>query len=103
MAAPRQDQIGSRPIAKAATMDKISDLKGKRVLTADGKTVGTLADFSIDEHSWKITALVVEVDASVASLFNVKKKVLDASPVQIAAEKAEHLADILNRRGAPAH
>ncbi len=84
-------------------MDKISDLKGKMVLTADGKTVGILADLSIDEHSWKIGALVVEVDASVALLFNVKKRLLKAPRVKIATEKVEHLADVIKLRDELAH
>jgi sporulation protein YlmC with PRC-barrel domain len=84
-------------------MDKISDLKGKTVLTADGKTVGTLADLSIDERTWRIGALVIEVDAGVASLFGVKKRLLKAPRVKIGVDKVEHLADIIKLRDELAH
>lgn len=84
-------------------MEKISDIKGKMILTADGKTVGTVADLSIDENSWKIAALVVDVDPAVASLFGVKKKLLKAPRVKIATEKVEHLADVVKLRDALAH
>ncbi len=79
-------------------MDKITDLKGKAVLTADGKNVGTLVDLTVDEHSWRISALVIEVDPAVASLFNVKKKLLKAPRVKIATEKVEHLSDVVKLR-----
>ena len=84
-------------------MDKITDLKGKAVLTTDGKAVGTLADLSIDEQSWKVTSIVVEVDPSVASLFGVKKKLLKSPRVKISTEKVEHMADVIKLRDELAH
>jgi len=79
-------------------MEKISDLKGKTILTADGKVVGTLADLSIDEHSWVIGSIVVDVDAGVAALFGVKKRLLKAPRVKISVDKIEHLADVVKLR-----
>jgi sporulation protein YlmC with PRC-barrel domain len=84
-------------------MDKITDLRGKAVLTADGKNVGTLADLSVDEHTWHINSLVVEVDPAVASLFGVKKKLLKAARVKISTDKVEHLADVVKLRDALAN
>lgn len=84
-------------------MDKITDLKGKSVLTADGKNVGTLADLSIDEHTWKITSLVVDVDPAVAALFGVKKKLLKSPRVKISTDKVEHLADVVKLRDELSH
>ena len=84
-------------------MDKITDLKGKSVLTSDGKAVGTLADLSIDEQTWRVTSIVVDVDASVAALFGVKKKLLKAPRVKIATEKVEHMADVVKLRDELAH
>jgi sporulation protein YlmC with PRC-barrel domain len=79
-------------------MEKITDLKGKGVITADGKTVGRLADLVIDEHNWQVVAAVVEVDPAVASLFGVKKRLLKAPRVKIAAVKIEHVADVITLR-----
>ena len=79
-------------------MEKISDLKGKTILTADGKTVGTLSDLSIDEHSWTIGAIVVDVDPAIASLFGVKKRLLKTPRVKISVDKIEHLADVVKLR-----
>jgi sporulation protein YlmC with PRC-barrel domain len=79
-------------------MDKVTDLKGKSVLTADGKTVGTLADLSIDEHTWKIAHIVIDVDPQVASLFGVKKKLLKTPRVKISTDKVEHMADVIKLR-----
>ena len=90
-------------MAAVFPMDKITDLRGKPVLTADGKNVGALADLSIDEHTWKITSIVVEVDPAVASLFGVKKKLLKAARVKISTEKVEHMADVIKLRDELAH
>ena len=79
-------------------MDKITDLKGKAVLTSDGKNVGTLADLAIDEHTWRITSIVVEVDPAVSAIFGVKKKLLKAARVKISTDKVEHLADVVKLR-----
>lgn len=79
-------------------MEKISDLKGRSVVTADGKTVGRLADLSIDEHSWRVAAVVIDVDPQVASLFGVKKKLLKSPRVRISADKVEHVADVIKLR-----
>lgn len=79
-------------------MEKLSELKGKEVVTADGKSVGKVSDLAIDERSWNVAALVVEVDPQVASLFGVKKKLLKAPKVNIAAEHVEHLADVVKLR-----
>ena len=79
-------------------MEKISDLKGRSVVTADGNTVGRLADISIDEHSWRVAALVIDVDPQVASMFGVKKKLLKSPRVKISAEKVELVADVIKLR-----
>lgn len=79
-------------------MEKLSDLKGKAVVTLDGKSVGRLADLSIDDMSWKVASLVVDVDPAIATVFGVKKKLLQAPKVRIGADKVEHVADVIKLR-----
>lgn len=86
-----------------ALMEKISDLRGKAILTADGKNVGTLADLAVDGRAWSVAALVVEVDPAVAGLFGVKKKLLKSPRVRIASGKVEHVADVVKLRDELGH
>jgi sporulation protein YlmC with PRC-barrel domain len=79
-------------------VEKISDLKGKSIVTADGKSVGKLLDVSIDERSWRVSAIIVDVEPTLASLFGVKKKLLKAPRVRIASEKVEHVGDVVKLR-----
>ncbi len=53
---------------------------------------------TVDERSWRVAALVVDVEASLASLFGVKKKLLKSPRVLIAAEKVEHVGDVVKLR-----
>lgn len=79
-------------------MEKISDLRGKAIVTADGKSVGKVTDLSIDERSWRVAAIIVDVEPSLASLFGVKKKLLKSPRVKIASEKVEHVGDVVKLR-----
>ncbi len=79
-------------------MEKISDLKGKAIITADGKSVGKLVDVSIDERSWRVRSIIVDVEPSLASLFGVKKGLLKSPLVRIAAETVEHVGDVVKLR-----
>jgi sporulation protein YlmC with PRC-barrel domain len=79
-------------------MEKLSDIKGKSVISADGKTVGKLADLALDERAWSVAAIVVEVDPAVASLFGVKRKLLRAPRVNIAADRVEVVSDVIKLR-----
>jgi len=79
-------------------MEKLTALKGKEVITADGKSVGKVADVAIDERNWVVDAIVVEVDPGVASLFGVKKRLLKAPRVNISADRVEHMADVVKLR-----
>lgn len=81
-----------------ALLEKISDLRGKEVITADGKSVGRLTDLAIDERSWAVKALIVDVESSLASLFGVKKKLLKSPRVRITSDKVEHIGDVVKLR-----
>jgi sporulation protein YlmC with PRC-barrel domain len=76
-------------------VEKISDLKGKAIITADGKSVGELVDVSIDERSWRVVSIIVDVEPSLASLFGVGMKLLKSPLVRIAAGTVEHVGDVV--------
>jgi len=76
-------------------VEKISDLKGKSIISADGKSVGRLVDLSIDEVKWRVTSMVVEVEPALAALFGAKKKLLKAPRVKIGVDKVELIGDVV--------
>lgn len=45
-----------------------------------------------------VSALIVDVEPSLASLFGVKKKLLKSPRVRIASEKVEHIGDVVKLR-----
>src|SRR5512147_461503 len=49
------------PVAYADTVMKATDWLGHVVTTRDGKELGTVRDFGIDEHSGKVVFVVVSV------------------------------------------
>jgi sporulation protein YlmC with PRC-barrel domain len=50
-----------------------STLRGKEVLGEKGRLIGKVTDGTIDETTWKITSLEVDLQKDVAKEFHLKK------------------------------
>lgn len=50
-----------------------TDLQDKEVIGAAGKLLGKVKDGTIDDKTWQMTSLDVELQGSVAKEFNIKK------------------------------
>ncbi len=53
-------------------MVKSEDLRGKKVLAANGMEIGELDDVEIDEKTWAVKTLYVVLNSDVAKLYGIK-------------------------------
>ncbi|MBX3275048.1 MAG: PRC-barrel domain-containing protein [Sandaracinaceae bacterium] len=62
---------------------RFSDLKGKGVLTQDGRICGEITDVVLDHGSWGVPAIVVKLERELLELFAMKKPMFGSQTIRV--------------------
>ena len=75
---------------------KLSTIKGKRIFTTDGLTVGEVVRFEIDPVQWKVRSLVVKVTDTAGASLDLKKAFIASNEILIGKDIIKSVGDVLN-------
>ena len=62
---------------------RFSDLKGKGVLSQDGRICGEITDVVLDDASWSVPAIVVKLERELLELFAMKKPMFGSQTIRV--------------------
>ena len=74
----------------------VDELKGKKIYTTDGKTVGEVARFEIDPVLWKVRSVVAEVTDQAMDFLELKKSLMRPNEILIGKELVKSVGDVIN-------
>ncbi len=72
------------------------ELRGKKIFTTDGKTVGEIVRFEIDPVLWKVRSLVVEVTDAAMEYLELKKSLMRRNEILVGKELIKSVGDVVN-------
>jgi sporulation protein YlmC with PRC-barrel domain len=75
---------------------KLVDIKGKRVFTTDGLTVGQVVRFELDPVQWKVRSLVVKVTDTAVTALELKKSLMTSNEILVGKDIVKSVGDVLN-------
>jgi sporulation protein YlmC with PRC-barrel domain len=75
---------------------KLKDVKGKRVFTTDGLTVGQVSRFELDLAQWRVRSLVVKVTDTAVAHLGLKKSLIASNEILIGRDSVKSVGDVLN-------
>jgi len=69
-------------MSDAAEM-KFSEIRGKGVLSQDGRELGVVEDLRFDHEQWRIDALIVKLDRELLEQFGMKKPMFGTTTIEV--------------------
>jgi len=75
---------------------RLVDIKGKRVFTTDGLTVGQVVRFELDPVQWKVRSLVVKVTDTAVTSLELKKSLITSNEILVGKDIIKSVGDVLN-------
>lgn len=72
---------------------KFTELKGKDVLSQDGRECGEVEDVVIDYDSWSIQALVVKLERELLEKFSMKKPMFGSQTIRLQTGHVSGIGD----------
>ncbi len=75
---------------------KLTEIKGKKIFTSDGRTVGQVVRFEIDHVQWKIRSIVARVNDDAMQALELKKSLLTANEILIGHDIVKSVGDVVN-------
>jgi sporulation protein YlmC with PRC-barrel domain len=72
-----------------------NEIVGKRVVTPDGRDVGTLDEVRMDPGSWSITGLVVALENRAADELQLKAPVMGKAELEISPRRVHGVGDFV--------
>jgi sporulation protein YlmC with PRC-barrel domain len=70
-------------ISMVKNLVKIEKIKGKRIITKNGFSIGKVDDIEVDDNNWTVKSVNVKLDDDVAKLFGVKGGMMTKSEIPI--------------------
>jgi sporulation protein YlmC with PRC-barrel domain len=73
----------------------LSSMKGKRIITTDGRFVGSVKRFELDTILWKVRSVVVDVDNMAMEPLGLKKSRIRPNEILIGKELVGRVGDVI--------
>jgi sporulation protein YlmC with PRC-barrel domain len=70
-------------------------MKGKRILTTDGRFVGSVKRFELDTILWKVRSIVVDVDNTAMEPLGLKRSRIRPNEIMVGKELVGRVGDVV--------
>lgn len=72
---------------------KFDEMKGKGVLSQDGREFGSVDDLVLDHEAWHVTALVVKLERELLEQFGMKKPMFGTTTIELNVDLVSGIGD----------